>query len=280
MKDIIKYTELRERLDEIDRSVVAAVSEPIYKSKLRILIGMWEKGEAILISRGVDFSSFYKLEKETGRSQPSLKRWYDLRVKYPDKQEYIGREAEPKAKEWVANLLLETPSEKPHISQNSGDNEWDTPAEYIDAARTAMGSIDTDPATNEEANNRIQATLFYTSATDGRDKPWQGNVWMNPPYAQPLIAEFCAALVSKYNAREFNQACILVNNATETAWFQSVLSISDCVCFPAGRIKFIDKAGGPSGTPLQGQAIIYVGDSELRFKEAFSKFGPVLWAHK
>jgi len=164
-----------------------------------------------------------------------------------------------------------------HVSNASGENEWDTPAEYIEAARAVMGSIDTDPATNDEANNRIKATLFYTSETDGRDKEWRGNVWMNPPYAQPLIAEFCDALVGKHNSREFKQACVLVNNATETAWFQSILSVSDCVCFPVGRIKFIDKAGSPSGAPLQGQAILYLGNKAERFEKEFSKFGPVLW---
>lgn len=167
-----------------------------------------------------------------------------------------------------------------HVAHASGENEWDTPAEYIEAARSAMGSIDTDPASNDEANKRIKANLFYTPDIDGRDNKWRGNVWMNPPYAQPLIAEFCDILVSKYNSREFQQACILVNNATETVWFQALLSISKCVCFPSGRIKFIDKAGNPSGAPLQGQAILYAGKRTEQFENEFSQFGPVLWTKK
>jgi hypothetical protein len=36
--------------------------------------------------------------------------------------------------------------------------------------------------------------------------------------------------------------------------------------------------GKPSGAPLQGQAIIYVGDNPTGFAEGFVDFGKVLYA--
>jgi hypothetical protein len=51
---------------------------------------------------------------------------------------------------------------RPHVSQNSGENEWYTPANYIEASRMVMGSIDLDPASSETANRTVCATAYYT----------------------------------------------------------------------------------------------------------------------
>jgi len=163
-----------------------------------------------------------------------------------------------------------------HVANNSGNNEWYTPAKFIEAARTVMGSIDTDPASSEIANRTVKAAKIYTAEDDGRSQVWAGNVWMNPPYAQPLMGDFAEAVSSKYDKGEIAQACILVNNGTETQWFQRLLSASSAVCFPKTRIKFVDPDGNASGAPLQGQAIVYMGLNVEEFVEAFSPEGMVL----
>ena len=167
---------------------------------------------------------------------------------------------------------------KAHVSNNSGNNEWYTPPMYVQAAKDVMGSIDVDPASCELANATVQATTFYDERANGLTKTWSGNVWMNPPYAQPLITQFCSALVEKFQAGEVKQACVLVNNGTETGWFQSLLEHASAACLVKTRIKFIDKDGNPSGAPLQGQAILYLGKNTGEFSDVFSSFGKVLYA--
>ena len=165
---------------------------------------------------------------------------------------------------------------RPHVANNSGNMEWYTPPEIIERARLVMGVIDCDPASTAQANEIIRADCFYTIEDDGLTKPWNGCVWLNPPYGQPEIAQFAEAVVAKYAAREFDQACVLVNNATETNWFQSMLRDCTAVCFLKGRVKFIDCDGNATGAPLQGQALLYFGDDASVLQEHFGDLGVVM----
>jgi phage N-6-adenine-methyltransferase len=163
---------------------------------------------------------------------------------------------------------------KPHVANNSGDNDWYTPEPYIGAARVVLGTIDLDPASTADANEVVGATAFYTLADDGLTKPWHGRVWMNPPYSQPQVDRFCTRIAREVAAGAVTEACALVNNATETAWFQEMLSQAAAVCFPRGRVRFWHPSK-TSAAPLQGQAVVYLGPNPTTFADAFRRFGPV-----
>ena len=171
------------------------------------------------------------------------------------------------------SVVLEV-QKRPHVANNSGNNEWYTPSEYIEAARKAMGSIDTDPASNDIANKVVKAEKYYTIETDGLAHDWHGNVWMNPPYSSDLITKFIEKL--KEQRGNYEQAIILVNNATETQWFYEIVKIASAVCFPKSRVKFY-MPDGKTGAPLQGQAVLYVGNNTEKF---ISAFGGIGWTAK
>jgi len=129
----------------------------------------------------------------------------------------------------VTSSLLDMGS-KAHVSNNSGDNEW-----------------------------------------NGLAAHWEGVVWMNPPYEQPLCQQFTAKLTKHVLDGDVSQACVLVNNATETKWFQGMTIAASAICFPEGRIKFWHPE--KVSAPLQGQAIIYFGDNVDGFMANFKGFG-------
>jgi hypothetical protein len=159
-----------------------------------------------------------------------------------------------------------------HVSQNTGMPEWYTPPIYLDAAREVLGTIDLDPASSEIAQARVQAESFFTAEENGLLHDWSGKVWMNPPYTAGLVDEFLEKLCQHYEANEVTEAIVLVNNATETRWFQGAAKTAAAICFPSSRIRFLDPEGNP-GAPLQGQAFIYFGSDAQTFCDVFNEFG-------
>ena len=202
-------------------------------------------------------------------------RWQKLAGISDEKFEAAVAAAKDAAGQVTTATMLRAAAGIPHVAHNSGENEWYTPPYIIELARSAMGGIDTDPATSEIANRTVGASLIYTIDDDGRSKKWEGRVWMNPPYAQPLVGDFAEAATAKYASGEYEQACILVNNATETRWFCRMLEEASAVCFPRSRIRFLGPQGNP-GAPLQGQAVVYLGRRVREFVCAFSTIGFVL----
>lgn len=245
-----KFPEREEGTSRDELGTIAGVSGKTYEHAVTVL----ETAPAPVV-------------EATRRNDISINAAYQVTKMEPEQQEEISARIEhgetPKA-------VIAEIQKRPHVAFNSGNNEWYTPVEYIEAARKAMGSIDIDPASSEIANKVVKAGTFYTAETNGLDKRWGGNIWMNPPYSSDLIGKFVDKLVEE--RENYNQAIVLVNNATETEWFNKIVSIASAVCFPKGRVKFY-MPDGKTGAPLQGQAIIYIGDNIKAFMDAFSLFG-------
>ncbi len=200
---------------------------------------------------------------QTGVTKEQVSRW---RKHLKDRAKY--REKMILAAYRKADL---TPSEN-HRAEGTGENDWFTPVKYIEAARAVMGDIDLDPATHPAAQQVVQATEYYTKGDDGLSKQWMGRVWLNPPYAQPLIGQFVEKLVTEFAAGNVSEAILLTHNYTDTAWFHQAEGSAKLICFTKGRIRFVD-ADGEECSPTQGQAMFYLGQNGDQFRAVFRAFG-------
>ena len=151
-------------------------------------------------------------------------------------------------------------------------DEWYTPGWVIEAARQVMSEIDLDPASCELAQEVVQAGLFWSKQQGGERMGWFGRVWLNPPYSEPKA--FVDKLLAEYAHGNVKQAVVLLNNATETGWFQALLARFP-VCFLSKRLAFWRHDHADVGA-RQGQAVFYLGPDVEKFCEVFGEFGIVV----
>jgi hypothetical protein len=158
----------------------------------------------------------------------------------------------------------------------TGDDYY-TPEHIIEAARRAMGGIDTDPATHYAANRRyIRAPYAYTLQVDGLKHPWYGHVWCNPPFNQ--WDEWVPKILAERKESRVADVCVLLPcRAMSRRAVGDLLAAADALWISRGRLQFWgDKA---TGSPDDGSVIAYFGPRIQGFIEEFSPYGPVKVAH-
>ncbi len=147
-------------------------------------------------------------------------------------------------------------------------NEWYTPSAWIERARSAMGSIDMDPASNAIAQEIVKANDWFDKERDGLKHDWPGNVWMNPPYSRGLTDQFIRKICSQFQACITKQAVVLVDNRTDTQWFHSLACVASAVAFTRRRVNFYNNQAEIT-SPKRGSAIFYLGPNVQAFTQAF-----------
>lgn len=179
---------------------------------------------------------------------------------------------------------------KPKSWINRDPASWYTPVVYVDAARSVMGSIDLDPFSSEDANEKIKADRFFTEEVSAFTHLWNPNkkkyphglcVWMNPPYTVGLIQKAVETFLKNWKGGNITQAVILVNNATDTNWFASLRECCQAVCFTDHRIAFESPDGKRISGNTRGQTFFYFGDTATAeaFVSEFAKFGWCISKH-
>jgi len=172
------------------------------------------------------------------------------------------------------NILKIGDKRQKHVRGTFGtsENDWYTPAEYLELARKVMGGIDLDPASSDFGQQTVQAREYFTPIENGLERTWHGRIWLNPPYSQPDVALFISKLISELRAGHLTAAILLTHNYTDTSWFHEAATASSAICFTRGRVKFHNEEGNVCA-PTQGQAFFYFGGDVAAFATHFRDVG-------
>ena len=139
-----------------------------------------------------------------------------------------------------------------------------------------MGSIDVDPASNDEAQKTVKAGIYYTEENPGLRLGWYGNVWLNPPYGRGLASPFINCVVHMHVHGAVPRAVVLLNSVYSSAWWKEseIAQACSAICLPDHRIAFINPdTGKPEKGNDREQIITYLGDNPTEFCEEFNQYG-------
>ena len=159
------------------------------------------------------------------------------------------------------------------INQDSGQCEWYTPPEIIEAARKVLGRIDLDPFSSEQANKTVKAVEFYSS--DAFERQWWGNVWMNHPFSRKMNPLCIKKLCDAFEVGEIEEACCITFAATSEKWFQPLHNYPQCYLVP--RTNYYLPDGTKKKGVTKGSVVTYLGSRsrDLVFAKYFQDLGEV-----
>lgn len=126
------------------------------------------------------------------------------------------------------------------VDKDNTTDVWLTPPSIIES----LGDFDLDPCCPNNLAWKT-ASRFYSleNGEDGLSLPWEGRVWLNPPYSNwvPFMKKL----------KEHGNGIALIFARTETkGFFDHVWDGADSILFLKGRVKFIkhDMSKGGSST--------------------------------
>lgn len=159
------------------------------------------------------------------------------------------------------------------IHHDSGNVEWFTPVEIIEAARATMGTIDLDPFSCAEANKAVRASAYFTKETNGLRFQWCGHVWMNHPYSKVMNRLCISKAVEEFTSGRVTQLCCITYASTTERWFRPLMQFPQC--FFHKRTAFREPGGRIVKGATKGCAVTYMGRHLDRFAANFAPFGTI-----
>jgi len=158
-------------------------------------------------------------------------------------------------------------------------DEHYTPDDILKRVYCCFGfaGVTLDPCSNsknpELAN--VKADSYYTIEDNGLNKPWVGNIYLNPPYSDNK--KWIPRIVGAFESGEIDQAIILVPARTSENWFQPLYKYP--LCFIKNRLTFkTSKEAYASHNAPFPSVLIYLGSNGKKFIDSFEDIGNICYS--
>lgn len=143
-------------------------------------------------------------------------------------------------------------AEVPAWVDSRDSDVWLTPPFIIDALGGA-DSFDLDPCAPPDQPFPT-ALRRFTEGEDGLLLPWDGRVWLNPPYSTQKLAGFMGRMV------DHGRGVALLPAATDTRlFFEAVWNRATACLFVKGRIFFLEPDGRMSRNSAGASVLVAYG---------------------
>lgn len=138
-----------------------------------------------------------------------------------------------------------------HESPVGASVEWYTPPSLFEALGL---TFDTDPASPFPPVPWVPAGHFIWE--NGETEPWDGRVWLNPPYGPAAVA-FVDRMI------EHGDGLLLLPSRTETKLFQRAARQASRVVFLSDRLHFVRPDGHQARSSFASVLMAFGDDAEL-----------------
>jgi len=154
-----------------------------------------------------------------------------------------------------------------HDNVDNKSVDWYTPKWIFDE----LGEVfDLDPCQPIEKIEWIPCKKHYSIIDNGLLQPWEGFVWLNPPYGK-YTNDWLAKMDSHKNG------IALVFARTDCGWFHDYIMKADAILFLQKRVRFVDGLGVTSGNGAgSGSMLIAWGERGVKALEKMKNRG-ALW---
>lgn len=132
----------------------------------------------------------------------------------------------------------------------STTGEWPTPAAFFAALHEEFGFTLDPCATAENA----KCPDYYTKEDDGLTKPWDGVVFVNPPYGRGINLWVERAW---HESRRGSTVVMLIPARTDTAYWHDYAMRSSEIRFIRGRLDFFGARSKGHNAPFPSAVVVF-----------------------